>query len=230
MDMTTKRLLLTLTLIASLLLVAPGCKKKTEPVTPPPTKGGDVVDAAKQLALTMAPDFSLMDSTGKKVSLTDYEGSVVVLEWTSFDCPFTAKYYQPDNMVMLDTQRKYADRNVVWLAINSTYTATAAKNEEWRQKNKIPYPVLDDHLGTVGRMYYASHTPQIVIMDKERRIIYYGAVDNDPERAKQPADRINYVDKALGEFLSGKPVSTPRTPPVGCTVKYAPASAATEMK
>jgi peroxiredoxin len=230
MDMTTRRLLLVATLVTSLILSASGCKKKTEPQVNPTPPDAGVIDAAKQLSLTMAPDFSLMDSTGKKVSLGDYEGSVVVLEWTSYECPFVAKYYAPDNTVMLDTQRKYADKNVIWLAINSTYTATSAKNEEWRLRNKIPYPVLDDHQGTVGKMYYASHTPQIVIMDKERRIIYYGAVDNDPERAKQPAERINYVDKALGEFLSGKPVTTPRTPPMGCTVKYPPASAATEMK
>jgi peroxiredoxin len=230
MDMTTKRLLLAATLITALVLSASGCKKKAPVVAPPASPDTGAIDAAKQMALAIGPEFSLMDSTGKKVSLSDYEGSTVVLEWTSYECPFVAKYYSPDNMVMLDTQRKYADRNVVWLAINSTYTATAAKNEEWRAKNKIPYPVLDDHLGTVGKMYYASNTPQVVILDKERRVIYYGAVDNDPERAKQPADRINYVDLALGEFLSGKPVTTKRTPPVGCTVKYAPASAATEMK
>lgn len=230
MDMTTRRLLLAATLIAALILSASGCKKKEPVVTPPNQPDNGLVDAAKQMALTMGPDFSLMDSTGKKVSLTDYEGSIVVLEWTNYECPFVAKYYAPDNTVILDTQRKYANSNVTWLAINSTYTATSAKNEEWRQKNKITYPVLDDHLGTVGKMYYASNTPQVVVLDKERRVIYYGAVDNDPERAKQPADRINYVDKALGEFLSGKPVTTHRTPPVGCTVKYPPASAATETK
>jgi peroxiredoxin len=230
MDMTTQRLVLTAALIASLLLSATGCKKKTEPVPVAPGADTAIVDAAKQQSLTMAPDFSLMDSQGKKVSLTDYEGSIVVLEWTNYECPFVAKYYAAGDPAILETARKYANSNVIWLAINSTYTATSAKNEEWRLANKIPYPVLDDHLGTVGKMYYASHTPQFVIMDKERRIIYYGAFDNDPERTRQPADRINYVEKALSEFMSGKPVTTPRTPPVGCTVKYAPASAAVETK
>jgi peroxiredoxin len=229
--MTTTRLLLTCTIMASLLLAAPGCKRKSEPAAGTPgTADTSITDAAKQLELKMGADFSLMDSTGKKVSLTDYEGSIVVLEWTNYECPFVAKYYDPANMVLLQTAQKYADRNVVWLAINSTYTATSAKNEEWRQAKKVPYPVLDDHIGTVGRMYYASNTPQVVILDKERRIVYYGAVDNDPQREKQPAERINYVDKALTEYLGGKPVATPRTPPVGCTVKYAPASAAVEMK
>jgi peroxiredoxin len=231
MDMTARRTLLACTMIAALLLSATGCKKKGPDVAPQPAApDAGVVNAAKQLDLKIGPDFTLMDSTGKKVSLSDYEGSIVVLEWTSYECPFTARYYSPGSMVMMDTAARYSGSNVVWLAINSSYDATAAKNEEWRQKNKITYPVLDDHLGTVGKMYYASNTPQIVILDKERRVIYYGAMDNDAERTKQPADRINYVDKALGEFLSGKAVSMPRTPPMGCTVKYAPASAAVETK
>jgi peroxiredoxin len=228
--MTARRLLLTCTIITALLLAGNGCKKKGEPAATPGNTDTSATMAAQQASLTMAPDFALMDSMGKKVSLTDYEGSIVVLEWTSYECPFVARYYDPANMVMLETAQKYSDKNVVWLAINSTNTATAALNEEWRLKNKLPYPVLDDHLGIVGRLYYASNTPQVVIMDKERRIIYYGAVDNDAKRQMQPAERINYVDKALTEFLSGKPVSTPRTQPEGCTVKYAPVSAATEMK
>jgi peroxiredoxin len=226
--MTMRKLLLISAIITSLVLAGSGCKRKGEPTTKPSEP--PAVDAAKQAELTMAPDFSLMDTTGKKVSLTDYEGSIVVLEWTNYECPFVGKQYEPGNMVMIDTAQKYADKNVVWLAINSTYTATPAKNEEWRQKNKIPYPVLDDHLGTVGKMYYASNTPQMVVMDKERRIIYYGAVDNDPQREKPAAERINYVDKALSEFLANKPVTTPRVAPYGCTVKYAPASAAVETK
>jgi peroxiredoxin len=228
--MTTRRLLLTCTIITALMLAGTGCKKKGEPTVTSGSADTSAAMAAQQASLTMAPDFALMDSMGKKVSLTDYEGSIVVLEWTNYECPFVAKYYDPANMVILETAQKYSDKNVVWLAINSTNTATAAGNEEWRQKNKIPYPVLDDHLGVVGRLYCASNTPQVVVMDKERRIIYYGAVDNDAKREKQPADRINYVDKALTEFLSGKPVTTKRTQPEGCTVKYAPASAATEMK
>jgi len=225
--MTTRRLFLTSTIILAIILVGAGCKKKTEaPKTSPGTD--TVMDTAQQASITMAPDFTLMDSAGKKVSLEDYEGSIVVLEWTNYECPFVQNYYEPGNMVMIDTAQKYSARNVVWLAINSTYTATPAKNEEWRQKNNIPYPILDDHLGTVGKMYYASHTPQMVVMDKERRIIYYGAMDNDPQRTMQPAERINYVDKAISEYLAGQSVSIPRTTPVGCTVKYPPASAAVE--
>lgn len=224
--MTTRKAILVITLIAAVCFVACGCKKKTE--TPVSTSPDTVTPP--EVTLVIGPDFSLMDSTGRKVSLEDYEGSIVVLEWTNYECPFVEKHYQPGAMVMVETAQKYADRNVIWLAINSTHTATAAKNEEWRQKNKIPYPVLDDHLGAVGRQYGATHTPQMIVLDKERRVIYNGSLDNDPQRKMQPSERINYVDKAISEYLSGQKVSVPRTTPVGCTVKYAPTSAAVETK
>jgi peroxiredoxin len=229
-DMTATRSFLAAAAVVAVLLTGPACRKKAQLVPPAGPAKETATETAGQLTLKIAPEFSLMDSTGRKVSLSDYEGSIVVLEWMSYECPYVAKYYEPGSMIMVETAQKYADRNVIWLAINSTYTATAAKNEEWRQKNGIPYPVLDDHVGTVGQMYFASHTPQVVVMDKERRIIYYGAMDNDVERKLPPTERVNYVDKALSEFLSGRPVATPRTAPAGTPVKYAPASAAMESK
>ncbi|HSV27019.1 MAG TPA: redoxin domain-containing protein, partial [Sedimentisphaerales bacterium] len=208
------------------ILTSSGCRRRTEPAAAPPEADDAVV--LPEVTLVIAPEFSLMDTTGRKVSLADFEGSMVVLEWTSYQCPFVDNYYMPGAMVMIETAQKHANRNVIWLAINSSHTATAATNEEWRRKHRIPYPVLDDSLGTVGRMYGATHTPHMFVLDKERRVIYSGALDNDPERKMQPSERINYVDRAIGEYFQQQPISIPRTRAVGCTVKYAPASAAVE--
>ena len=50
-------------------------------------------------------------------------------------------------------------------------------------------------------------------------LVYEGAIDNDPDGDKS-SDKVNYVQQALDEILSGKPVSTPQTKPYGCSVKY----------
>lgn len=85
---------------------------------------------------------------------------------------------------------------------------------------KIPYPVLDDHTGQVGKSYGAKTTPHMFIVDASGKITYDGAIDNDPT-GKREGDVVNYVDAALTEVLSGKPVSTTETKAYGCTVKYA---------
>ena len=45
-----------------------------------------------------APDFTLTDTNGNSVTLSDYSGKYVVLEWINYDCPFVVKHYQSKNM------------------------------------------------------------------------------------------------------------------------------------
>ena len=52
-------------------------------------------------------------------------------------------------------------------------------------------------------------------------LIYNGAIDDKPSTDKSdiPIAK-NYVSTALQEAMDGKPVTTPSTPPYGCSVKY----------
>ncbi len=63
-------------------------------------------------------------------------------------------------------------------------------------------------------------TPDMFIIDKDGKIAYSGAIDNDPEGEKGDK-RVNYVVQALDELLAGKPVTTPETKSYGCGVHYA---------
>jgi|GEM_PF-3108051 len=45
-----------------------------------------------------APNFTLTDHKGKKVSLSDFKGKYVVLEWINYECPFDVKHYATGNM------------------------------------------------------------------------------------------------------------------------------------
>jgi len=177
--------------------------------------GCEVLYAAPKLE---APDFTLPDQDGKKVSLGDYRGKIVVLEWINPGCPYSRRHTERGTMKAL--AEAYAPKGVVWLAINSTHTADIAGNKAWRQKHKLPFPILDDHEGKVGGAYGAKTTPDMRIIGLDGAVAYNGAIDDDPRgKAEKPT---NYVAKALDEILAGKKVSTPLTRPYGCTVKYAP--------
>jgi hypothetical protein len=59
------------------------------------------------------------------------------------------------------------------------------------------------------------------IINKDGIVVYDGAIDNAPNgKTIDGSDKVNYVDKALSELTSGQPVSTPKTPSYGCSVKY----------
>ena len=165
-----------------------------------------------------APDFTLQDQNGKNVSLHDYLGKIVVLEWTNPECPFVQRHYRAKTMQTLASQ--YQPKNVVWLAINSSNFDTNQANQQWATEQNISYPELNDASGVTGRAYHATNTPEMYIIGTDGTLLYQGAIDNDPQDDKSPGDKVNYVQQALNEILSGKSVSTPQTKPYGCTVKY----------
>ena len=173
-----------------------------------------------------APAFSITDSQGKTVSLTDYKGKHVVLEWTNPGCPFVQKHYNSGNMP--GTQKSATGQGVVWLAVSSTAKSASdykppAELEAWmKSKQAAPSATLMDDDGKLGRAYGARTTPHMYLIDPAGKLIYAGAIDSKP--SANPADiktAVNYVNQAVGEALSGKPVSQPASTPYGCSIKYA---------
>ena len=164
-----------------------------------------------------APGFTLPDASGQPVKLSDFAGKVVVLEWINPDCPFVVRHANAGTMKSL--AQKYSG-NVVWIGINSTNYMDSAANAKWIADRALPYTVLDDHTGAVGRAYNAKTTPHMYVIDTTGKLVYAGAIDDDNGGTKG-ASAVNYVDAALAEVTAGKPVSVAETKPYGCSVKYA---------
>jgi peroxiredoxin len=176
-----------------------------------------LVHAAPPIGST-APAFTLQDQNGNNVSLSDYAGKIVVLEWFNENCPFVKRHYASGDIS--ETAVKYAGDGVVWLAINSTHDNTVSSNKAAANAWNMNRPILDDASGTVGHEYGATNTPEIFVIGKDGKIAYEGAFDNDPQGDKS-SDKINYAAQALDEILAGKSVSVPETKAYGCTVHYA---------
>ena len=164
-----------------------------------------------------APAFTLQDQTGKAVSLSDFSGKTVVLEWTNPACPFVIRHYRVKTMQTLADQ--YKDKGVIWLAINSTKNTTNESDKQWADEQSISYPILNDVDTAVGKAYHATNTPGMYIVGMDGTLLYKGAIDNDPD-GDRTSGKVNYVRKALDEILAGKSVSEPETKPYGCTVHY----------
>lgn len=173
-----------------------------------------------------APAFSVADASGKTVSLADFKGRTVVLEWVNPGCPYVQKHYNSANMQ--GTQRDAAAKGVVWLAVNSTSTdagdyKTPAAMAQWMAQHKAAATTtLMDSDGKVGRAYGARTTPHMYIVDAAGTLVYAGGIDS--KATPNPADiatATNHVKVALGEVAAGKPISNPTTRAYGCAIKYA---------
>ena len=131
-----------------------------------------------------APDFTLTDTSGKPVRLSDFKGKHVVLEWVNPGCPYVKKHYNSANMQ--GTQKEVTGKGVVWLAINSTETQhydylAPDKLAAWMTQQKAaPTRTLMDAEGTVGQAYGARTTPHMYIVNPQGQLIYAGGIDSIP--------------------------------------------------
>lgn len=188
-----------LILCTTLLIASPAVAQKSDPAKP--ARIGQA-----------APDFTLTDCNGKQHKLSDLKGKIVVLEWINKGCPFSVKA----NPTMIKTAAKYKDKDVVWLAIDSTYFNEPADNARYIKQKSIPYPILTDSDGAVAKTYKARSTPHMFVIDKNGELAYTGAIDN---RRTKDGYR-NHVAETIDLLLEGKPVEVSKTRPYGCRVKY----------
>jgi peroxiredoxin len=173
-----------------------------------------------------APAFSATDTSGKTISLADFKGKTVVLEWVNPGCPYVRKHYDSANMQ--GTQKGAVGQGVVWLAVNSTAQGhydykKPADMAAWMQSQKASATAtLMDSEGKVGRTYGARTTPHMYIVDAKGTLAYAGGIDDKP--SANPADTKtakNFVTAALADIAAGRPVAQAATRPYGCSVKYA---------
>lgn len=171
----------------------------------------------------VVPDFSLVDLNGKVVKLSDFKDKIVVLEWSNPNCPFVQRVYK--EKIMTTVQKEFTQKGIVWIIINSTnpkhrdYREPKELQKIYSEWGAVYTAYLMDPDGKVGRMFDAKTTPHMFIIDKNGKLVYNGAIDDDPRGEKK--EKINYVRNALNEILAGKPVSVSITKPYGCSVKYA---------
>jgi peroxiredoxin len=169
-----------------------------------------------------APQFTAQGADGKQHSLRDYAGRLVVLEWTSPVCPFTAVKYKSGAMQAL--QRYAASQQIVWLSIDTAapdkagYLTPAAARARITQTRATVTAFLFDVGGSIARSYGAKTTPSFFVVNRDGKLAYQGAMD-DQVFADQSAGS-EYVKSALDDLVAGRRVQKTETQPQGCAIEY----------
>ncbi len=167
-----------------------------------------------------APAWQDLEGTdGKKHSLADLAGKeVVVIAFTCNTCP-----YATDHEERLKALHKQfaAGGKCVLVAINPNQVAgdLPAAMKSRALARGLDYLYLHDAKQEVAKAYGATYTPEFVVLDKDRKVVYLGAFDDSPE-LKKPVTK-KYVEDAVAAALAGKAPAVTETPSVGCLVRYA---------
>ena len=173
-----------------------------------------------------APAFSGVTMQGEAISLSDFRGTPVVLEWTNHECLYVKKHYGSGNMQK--TQRALTEAGAVWISIVSSapgeqghVTATEAQRLTAERGVYADHIILDPD-GTIGRLYEAKTTPHMFLINQSGILEYQGAIDDKPSANPRSLEgATNHVLAAWGDFSEGNDIAVAQTKPYGCSVKYA---------
>ncbi len=181
------------------------------------------------------PDMQVVDSNGVTHNLSDFEGKNVVLEWTNHDCPYVKKHYNSEFKNMQGLQKQAAADDVVWLSVISSgvgkqgYVQGDKANALTVSRDAAPAAVILDPNGTAGRAFSAQTTPHMFVINKDRTLVYQGAIDSKRStRASDIPKSQNYVAAALEALKTGAKIEKSETKPYGCSVKYGQKAASLE--
>ena len=166
-----------------------------------------------------APDFTVKDINGKAVKLSDYKGKIVVLESYNLECPYVANHYNTG--AMQELQGNLTAKDIVWLTVNSSYDSASQAKKEAEDKKIKATAVVHDPAGKIGKAYGFKTTPHMIVIDKEGKVAYNGAIDDKAVTEGDPRAAKNYVKEAVAKLQAGEPVAVAKTKSYGCGVKYA---------
>lgn len=165
-----------------------------------------------------APDWKdLPDVFGEKHSLAglaDYD--VVVLCFTCNSCPYANDV--EERLIAL-ARGFNAEGKCALVAINANKVAEdlPPKMKERAEAKGYNFPYLFDETQATAKAYGATYTPEFVVLDKDRRVVYLGAFDDSAD-GKHVTQK--YVADAVAAALAGKQPAIQEMPTKGCAVRY----------
>ncbi len=174
--MNTRKLLPIALTLLMLIAVACGSQPTAESTTPAPTATPLITvetteaPAAAPTAnphAVPAPDFTLQTLDGDSVSLSDYRGKLVMLNFWASWCP-------PCNSEMPDLQRYYEqhkDEDFIILGVN--YQDSPDKVQAFVEKYGVTFPILLDSDGRVANLFGVQGLPTSFFVDKAGNVIGY---------------------------------------------------------
>jgi peroxiredoxin len=171
------------------------------------------------------PEITAKNTKGEEINLADHKGKVIVLEWLNFDCPFVKKHYETQNMQKL--QEKATGQDVVWLTVNSSaegkqgHMEASKLGEKTQEKGLKATHVIVDADGKVGKAFDAKVTPHMIIVNKEGKIAYSGAIDSKATTNQADVESADPLfANALEAVINGNEVVNAKNEPYGCGIKY----------
>ncbi len=165
------------------------------------------------------PKFNLLGIDDKYYSQDEFANTpILIIVFGCNHCP----YVQANEQRLVEIQNDYKD-SVRIVEINSN-DATGYPEDSFAHmkiraaQQGFNFPYLRDETQQIAKDFGATHTPEIFVFDKNRKLVYHGKIDDNwqyPEQVKT-----SYLRDAIDETLNEIAISVPETYSIGCTIKW----------
>lgn len=165
-----------------------------------------------------APDWKELPGVdGKKRSLSDLKkNDVVVLAFICNSCPYAVDY--EDRLIAFAKKHSGKDSKVALVAVNVNKVDEdlPPKMKEKAEAKGFKFPYLFDETQKIAKDYGAGFTPEFFVLNRNRKVVYMGAMDDSPN-----ADNVKrrYVEAAVAAALVGKQPEVKESVPIGCRIR-----------
>ena len=165
-------------------------------------------------------DVKMKNVDGQEVSIASVAGPKGTLVIFSCNhCPFVKAWESR----IVEIGNTYRGKGVGVIAINSN-DPSALPEDSYEQMQKrakergFEFPYVVDATSEVARAFGASHTPEAYLFDKDGKLVYHGAIDDNSRDASKVESP--YLKNALNALLAGNQVATKETKAIGCGIKF----------
>ena len=197
-------------LAVSLALVVKRVAQGAEAQSTSPVKIGDRV-----------ADFTFKDIRYLPRTLADFgDKQAYVIVFTNIDCPLVKRYLPR----LAELEREYRERGVQFMAVNAAADDSVVEIAYQAVKADAEFPFTKDFDGEVVRALGAERTPEVCVLDGERRLRYRGRIDSQYRLGGvREGETREDLKLAIEDLLAGREVAIAETPVDGCLITLATA-------
>lgn len=168
---------------------------------------------------TKAPHFNLKNVDGNVYDLKDFfDKEVLVVVFTCNHCPYAQAY--DNRLKALADDFKGKAQFILINSNDSKHYPEDSYDEMQRahKKKNFDFPYLHDHTQEIAKAYDAECTPHAFVFDKERSLVYEGAIDDNWKESELVMEQ--HLREAIDAALKGEKPKKEKVNPMGCSIKW----------
>jgi len=165
-------------------------------------------------------DHRLLNIQGDYLSLNDVKGENGLLVIFSCNtCPWVIRW--EDRYVTITEKYKKSGIGVIVVNSNEDQFDNKDSIDEMKKHakdNNYNFPYVQDFGSKLAYAFGATRTPHIFLFDKNDKLVYRGAIDDNAKSAKKVEEP--FLENAIEALINGQSIDVSSTKALGCSIKF----------